>query len=222
MTGARWEDAFHRASAVYHNHFAMLSMTAYSYFLDTVDMIEATPRYHGRAKHIINRCREWIRKYWQRLRVKYGDKWALYYDYANQAAAGVERDVTLFYFAVKNALDKRRADESDIKAHVLVTAELLRVAVAFHRDYWQAARRLTRYNDIGDNCRYADPEPLFRLFMDFAGMVCRDEDAAVLDDDQSARTGLRVILAKCENVDYLNQAAGVAAGYNAEVVAKYG
>lgn len=221
VTGKRKEEAFYRTSCVYNNHFALLSMTAYSYFLDTADMVEETPLYRGKTKQMLNRCKRWVDTYWRRVKTTFGDRYALYVDYSAQCAEGVEGDVTRFFFAIKNALDRKRVKDSHLKARVLVAAELIRVTAFFHHDFWTVAERETGMRGLGRQFDYANPAPLLSMYTGFAGTICNQEEADVLNDDQSIRIGLRAILNKAEGSEVMGEAAHKALLFNAEVNEEY-
>jgi len=212
----RWRDAFDKASSAYNNHFAMLSMTASAQMLDTCDMVEETRYYKGRAKQLLNRCKKWYEVYWQRVREVYGNKYALYIDYANQCTKAIEHDVRIFYYSIKSALDKIRAKDSDVKASVLTAAELIRVTATFHADYWRIAGEHTGFADLGKPFWYADHAPLLRMFTEFAQCVCSQQEADVLNEDLNVRIAMRAILTKCENDEELGKAAREAIMKNEE------
>lgn len=216
VTRKAWREAFDMASSAYNNHHAMLSMAAASALLDSADMIEETAYYKGRAKQLLNRCKKWCETYWTRVHEVYGDRYALYIDYCNACVRSAEHDIRMFYFSIKSALDRERVKDSEVKAQVLMAAELIRVAATFHTDYWRIAAEKTGFADIGKPFWYADHTPLLRMYSEFAQCVCSQAEADVLDHDKHCRTGLRAILAKCENDDKLGMAAREAIMQNEE------
>lgn len=214
-TGNKFRQAFDTASAAYFNRFAMLSMVASSTFFDVADIIEDTPYYRHQAKKLLNKCKKWYETYWQRVRETYADRYALYLDYCNACVRVIEEDVRIFFFSIKSALDKNKSKDSDIKAQVLLAAEMIRVAATFHTEYWEQASKFTGVQNIGRPIWYADHQPLLRMYTEFTACICSQDDASVLDDDQNARTALRAILAKCENDEKLGLAAREAILQNA-------
>lgn len=216
-TNSRHYEAFLKASSAYNNINAILTMAAASQFLDTYDMVvEQTGYYKGRAKQLLNRCKKWYDTYWQRVRTAYGDRYALYFDYANNSVGMIERDIKIFFYSVKSALDKRRSMDSAVKASILTTAELIRVTATFHEDFWKIAARETGFHDLGNPFRYADHAPLLRMYTGFASCVCSRDDSSVLDSDMNSRIALRAILAKCEDNKTSGSAAREAISLNAE------
>ena len=209
-------EAFLKASSAYNNYNAILSMAASSQFLETFDNVEETPYYRGRAKQLLNRCKKWYEVYWQRVRTAYGDKYALYFDYANTSARTIEHDIKIFFYSVKSALDKQRAKDSAVKANILTTAELIRVTATFHEDFWKIAARETGFTDLGRPFWYADHAPLLRVFSEFASCICTQEESSVLDGDLNSRIALRAILSKCEDNKTIGAAAREAISLNAE------
>ena len=191
-------------------------MSAYTQFCELVDAIEDTPYYRNNTKRMLNRCAKWYETYWKRAKVAYGERYALYTDYANKCAGMVDRDVKLFYYSIKSALDKTRVKDSDIKAQVLLTAELIRVSADFHVNYWRIAGEQTGFRNLGKPFWYADTTQLLSMYNGFASTICTQEEADVLDHDTNSRIALRAILSKCENDDNLGTAAREAIMLNAE------
>ena len=217
MTRPRtFKAAFDAASAGYCNHMAMLSMSAYTQFCELVDQIEGTRYYRMNAKQELNRCKKWYDDYWKREKEVRGGHYPLYVDFANQCAGLVERDVQLFFFSIKSALDKQRVKDSDLKAQILLVAELIRVSAEFHESYWEKASEYTGYHDLGKFYWYADPTSLLSIYSGFAAYICTQADADVLSGDQNCETALSAILRKCENDDKLGMAARDAIMLNAE------
>lgn len=207
MTKKRHFEAYLQAASAYNNRFAMLSMMAYTQFCELTDIIEQTRHYKGRAKQQYNRCKKFYADYWKQAVEAFGDKYAIYIDYANMCVKSVEHDVHIFYYTIKSALDKIKASESDLKANILLTGELIRVCTDFHHDFWEVAAQKSGFRSLGLPFNYADPKPLMNIFSDFAGYICTQEEADVLDHDQNSRIALRAILAKCESEDNLGAAA---------------
>lgn len=215
-------EAFLKASSAYNNYYAILSMSASMQFLDTYDMIvEETGYYKGRAKQLLNRCKRWLDTYWIRVRTAYGDRYALYFDYANTSAGSLEHDIKIFFYSVKSALDKQKAKDSAVKANILTTAELIRVTATFHEDFWEIAARETGFHDLGKPYWYADYAPLLRMYTEFASLVCSREESTVLDNDMNSRIALRVILSKCEDHKTVGTAAREAISLNAGKYPEY-
>lgn len=216
VVGKNRLEAYNNASGHFNNIYGTLDVAVTAQFDIVSDMIEDTPYYKQEVKRAVNKTRQLLDLYHQRLRTAFADRYVLYADYANACYRIAEPDAEKIYYCIKNVLDKYRQKDSDLKARMMTAKELLKQTSLFHRTYWRKIAEVTGYKNIGQAFSYSDFTPILRAFTAATDRVCRtDDDTEIeLGNDDNCNRAVTAFMYRVADTDRQNDAASVALSWN--------
>lgn len=207
--------ALDKASAAFNNCFAGLSMAALEQFNETEEALMASPYWRNGVKREMQRARKMLDLYFNRLHEAFGKTYSLYIDYANSFYGILEPDVRKMFFSIKRCLDKYRVPDSELKARIMTTLEIIKQCKLFHRSLWQKAVKDTGIPSIGIRFKYADFTKLHSVFENVAHQVCVTHDQRIeLGDDYNCVCALSAFMNRVGNIDRMQDASENALNLN--------
>lgn len=142
------------------------------------------------------------------------ERYYLWCDMVSRAADALEGDIKKLYFAIKNVIDRYNVANSDVLAKIQTAMALISLSCLMYDTMAQNYQRQTMIR-ISDNYaagRLTAVENLWRCVGDMTGkQVLAHID---LSHDEACSLGIRVLLTRYEQAEFLNDAAGEALRLN--------
>lgn len=146
------------------------------------------------------------------------DRYPLWQDLTLRAAHKLQPDVQRLFFAIKNVIDKACVSNSQVHAQVQTGVALVTLATLLF-DTMAGVFQKQTVMDIHKQFGGGRLTAVERLWLSAAEIMGRQVMKDVnLKDDEQCQLGVRVILTKYQQADFLNEAAGEALRLNPQVM----
>lgn len=218
--------SFEQAEKVFNNlqyHFWPLigtsNQVAIQSIYEAIDLMEEVGWIKQAIKPLVRRAERCITAYEQRMRAAHGDRFFLIQDLATRASHKLEHDVFNLYMAIKQTLDRNNIPDSKIRSKVNMSCTLLELSIEFFNStvgYYQQQTPI----DIKSVFLDARLDALCRTWNAINDNLPKFNGFVDLNKDDNIKLSMKVILAKYQRADFLNEAAREALQLNPDM-AKY-
>ena len=149
------------------------------------------------------------------------DRYYLWADLVNRAAERLQPDVDKLYIAIKNCIDGKRVPNSVALAKIQTALALLSLSVLMYDTMAAQYQRQTmiKIAETFRGGRLTAVESNWKAVGYITGKMTMQH--VNLRDDPQCNLGVRVILARYQSADFLNDAAEEALALNPEIESKY-
>lgn len=149
------------------------------------------------------------------------DRYYLWADLVNRAAERLQPDVDKLYISIKNCIDGKRVPNSVALAKIQTALALLSLSVLMYDTMAAQYQRQTmiRIAETFHGGRLTAVESNWKAVGYITGKTTMQD--VNLRDDPQCNLGVRVILARYQSADFLNEAAGEALALNPGIESKY-
>ena len=135
------------------------------------------------------------------------DRYTLWQDLIGRAAERLQADVQRLFFAAKNVLDREGVKDSDVMAYIQTALALVTLSTLLYDTLLKEYQRQTML-PMGDMFAGGRLTGVERHWMSVGEITGRRVMKTVnLRDDEACQTGVRVILNRYQQADFLQEAA---------------
>lgn len=201
-------ETLNHISALFHVIIGGANSVAQTVMLDTIALLSKTNQYKGKARHnahlAVKRYNNFDRQNMDDMRNKQMDKRQFYMDYLDDLEERLKPDVFRFRLAIKQVLDKRNIDGSELKSYILCTYEMLHYCVTLFDRFIKELPYIPPIN-FKETYRAARLDGVFTAWDNLTDVICRDCANIRLDDDPNCRLALNIIETKIVSEQSINQ-----------------
>ena len=210
-------ETLNHISALFHVIIGGANSIAQTVMLDTINLLSKTNQYKGKARHnarlAVKRYNNFDRQNMDDMRNKQMDKRQFYMDYLDDLEERLKPDVFRFRLAIKQVLDKRNINDSELKSYILCTYEMLHYCVTLFDRFIEELPSIPPIN-FKETYRAARLDGVFTAWDNLTGALCRDCANIKLDDDPNCRLALNIIETKIVSEQSINQSGKEALSLN--------
>ena len=213
-------ETLNHISALFHIIIGGANSVAQTVMLDTINLLSKTNQYKGKARHnarlAVKRYNNFDRQNMDDMRNKQMDKRQFYMDYLDDLEERLKPDVFRFRLAIKQVLDKRNINDSELKSYILCTYEMLHYCVTLFDRFIEELPSIPPIN-FKETYRAARLDGVFTAWDNLTDVLCRDCANIRLDDDPNCRLALNIIETKIVSEQSINQSGMEALNLNPDV-----
>lgn len=213
-------ETLNHISALFHIIIGGANSVAQTVMLDTINLLSKTNQYKGKARHnarlAVKRYNNFDRQNMDDMRNKQMDKRQFYMDYLDDLEERLKPDVFRFRLAIKQVLDKRNINDSELKSYILCTYEMLHYCVTLFDRFIKELPSIPPIN-FKETYRAARLDGVFTAWDNLTDVLCRDCANIRLDDDPNCRLALNIIETKIVSEQSINQSGMEALNLNPDV-----
>lgn len=197
------------------------NQVAYMAIDDAVECMKAEGMFKHQEKQKALQAIEAYQKYeraaWQHFHDLDDERYNLWQDLIGRAAEKLQPDVQKLFFAVKNVIDKANVRHSVALAHIQTALALITLATLLFDTMAKGFQKQTMFDitSMFAGGRITAVESSWRVVGELTGKQVIPN--VNLRDDESCILGIKVILARYEAADFLNEAAAEALHVNPNI-----
>ncbi|MCI6672412.1 MAG: hypothetical protein MSG77_07735 [Prevotella sp.] len=210
----------HAISSTFHTTVGSVNDIAHSYLVDAVNEIKKTKHYRHDIKHACKEALERYKNFERReqatMQHSYVDRRVLYMDFLDGVMAQVQGDIFKLYMTIKQHLDRQKAKESKLKAHVFLAHILLDLSVHFFDAFAEAMKNRVAGVDLRGTFLAGRLAYVFNIWDEVVKRLTPELHGKDIDDIPNARLAAQIIEQKLSDVEVLYKAGREAVELNKE------
>ena len=222
---AQVEKANHLSDEMAHQFWPMIgtaNQCAYAAMDEAVEAMKECGMFRQQVKAKAQRAMLEFEKYEAAAHKHFdalgNNTWGLWQDLVCRASDKLQPDIQKLYFAIKNVIDKYGVKNSYALAKIQTALALVTMSTLMYDTMVEQFQRQTPISlkQTFSAGRLTASESCWRMVGYITGnQTLRDIDLA---HDEACALGVRVLLAKYQSADFLNDAAGEALRLNPDVI----
>jgi len=223
MTQERYMQGYDRANTLVNTMIGIANEVARLAISDGIDAIKRGGHFRQKTKQLCNETFRRQEEYEAIHNQNFGDRLKLWLDYLDGTEEEYRRHIFNIYMAVKQALDRHRQHDTELKARIECGRICAELAVGQFDALMQDLKDRfgVDYSPIFIRGRYDGPLHTWRQVCDLYVRTDDPEEYINLNDDQNLRLAADILARKLSDSDVLNRIGKHAIEQNLEVASRY-
>lgn len=223
LTQERFMEGWDRANSLVNTMIGIANEVARLAISDGIDAVKRAGLYRQRTKQLCNETFRRQERYENIHNQNFGDRLKMWLDYLDGTEDEYRRHIFNVYMAVKQALDRHRQKDSELKARLECGRICAELAVGQYDALMADLRERfgADYSPIFIEGRYSGPLATWRQLCDIYVKTDDPQDFINLNDDANLRLAADILAKKLSDHDVLNRIGKHALEQNLDVARKY-
>ena len=223
MTRERYEKGFDRANSLVNTMIGIANEVARIAISDGIDAVKRAGLYRQRTKQLCNETLRRQEEYEALHNQNFGDRLKMWLDYLDGTEDEYRKHIFNIYMAVKQALDRHRQRDTELKARLECGRICAELAVGQFDALMQDLRESygVDYSQLFIAGRYDKPLHTWRQLCDIYVKTDDPDEYINLNDDANLRLAADILARKLSDSDLLNRIGKHAIEQNIEVASRY-
>ena len=223
MTQERYMKGYDRANSLVNTMIGIANEVARIAISDGIDAIKRAGLYRQKTKQLCNETFRRQEAYEAIHNQNFGDRLKLWLDYLDGTEDEYRKHIFNIYMAVKQALDRHRQRNTELKARIECGRICAELAVGQYDALMQDLKEKfgADYSPIFIRGRYDGPLHTWKQLCDIYVKTDDPADYINLNDDANLRLAADVLARKLSDADLLNRIGKHAIEQNLEVASRY-
>lgn len=223
MTQDLYMKGYDRANTLVNTMIGIANEVARIAISDGIDAVKRGGYFRHRTKQLCNETLRRQEEYEAMHNQNFGDRLKLWLDYLDGTEDEYRRHIFNVYMAVKQALDRHRQSETELKARLECGRICAELAVGQYDALMQDMQDNygVDYSPLFLAARYDRPLHTWKQLCDLYVKTDAPEDYINLNDDANLRLAADVLARKLSDSDILNRIGKQAIEHNLDVARKF-
>lgn len=223
MTEERYMAGWDRANSLVNTMIGIANEVARLAISDGIDAIKRAGKYRQRTKQLCNETFRRQEEYEAIHNQNFGDRLKLWLDYLDGTEDEYRKHIFNIYMAVKQALDRHKQHDTELKARIECGRICAELAVGQFDALMQDLKEKfgVDYSAAFIRGRYDGPLHTWRQVTDIYVKTDDPQQYINLNDDTNLRLAADILARKLSDSDVLNRIGKHAIEQNLEVASRY-
>ena len=223
MTQERYMQGYDRANSLVNTMIGVANEVARLAISDGIDAIKRGGHFRQKTKQLCNETFRRQEEYEAIHNQNFGDRLKLWLDYLDGTEEEYRRHIFNIYMAVKQALDRYRQHDTELKARIECGRICAELAVGQFDALMQDLKEKygIDYSPLFIRGRYDGPLHTWRLVCELYVKTDEPDQYINLNDDKNLRLAADILARKLSDSDVINRIGKHAIEQNMEVVRRY-
>ena len=223
MTQERYMQGYDRANSLVNTMIGVANEVARLAISDGIDAIKRGGHFRQKTKQLCNETLRRQEEYEAIHNQNFGDRLKLWLDYLDGTEEEYRRHIFNIYMAVKQALDRYRQHDTELKARIECGKICAELAVGQFDALMQDLKEKygIDYSPLFIRGRYDGPLHTWRLVSELYVKTDEPDQYINLNDDKNLRLAADILARKLSDSDVINRIGKHAIEQNMEVVRRY-
>ena len=223
MTQERYMQGYDRANQLVNTMIGIANEVARIAISDAIDAIKRAGLYRQKTKQLCNETFRRQERYESIHNRNFDDRLKLWLDYLDGTEDEYRRHIFNIYMAVKQALDRHRQRDTELKARIECGRICAELAVGQYDALMQDLKEKfgADYSPLFIDGRYDGPLYTWKQLCDIYIKTDNPDEYINLNDDANLRLAADVLARKLSDAELLNRIGKHAIEQNLEVASKY-